>query len=155
MPSFHIAGITSSDATIVPIEECLESIREPLVDLIASEGGYEVCALVVALPDRLHLVALRSVCRGSATFAIPECEWMRVQRWVAAQGGKTLCLVHSHPGEGSAALLEPSDMDRNNMSRTPDIPWIIVGRDGWPSRKSSREMAFLCQADDAEKREKS
>jgi proteasome lid subunit RPN8/RPN11 len=108
-------------------------MRAALADLVAGEGGNEVCALVVALPDRLQLVALRSVCRGTATFAIPECEWMRVQRWVATQGGKTLCLVHSHPGEGSATLLEPSDVDRNNMSRTSDIPWIIVGRDGRPS----------------------
>ena len=136
MPSSHSVGITSFDATIVPIERCLEIIREALADLIASEGGYEVCALVVALPDRLHLVALRSVCRGSATFAIPECEWTRVQRWVAIQGGKALCLVHSHPECSGVLPLEPSDVDTRNMAATPCIPWVIVGRDGRPRSKS-------------------
>jgi proteasome lid subunit RPN8/RPN11 len=133
MTSSHNPRATTFNSAIVPIEECLQIVRGALAELIAGEGVNEACALVVALPNRIQLVAFRSVCRGSATFAIPECEWIRVQRWVAAQGGKPMCLVHSHPGAGRAAMLEPSDTDRINMSRTPGIPWVIVGRDGRPS----------------------
>jgi len=112
------------------LREWLEAVRAPLAQLIASERGREVCALIVALPDGLRLIALRSVSRGPMAFAIPEYEWARVERWVASNGGTPVCFVHSHPDAGGSPLLQPSEVDRDNMAATPGIPWVIVGRDG-------------------------
>ena len=114
------------------MREWLEAVRAPLIELIDGERGHEACALVVALPEGLKLIALRSVCRGSMAFAIPECEWARVQQWVASKGGRALCLVHSHPDIGASCVLGPSEVDRENMIATPGIPWAVVGRDGRP-----------------------
>jgi proteasome lid subunit RPN8/RPN11 len=110
-----------------PAPAWLDSVRAALMDLIAGDADAEICALVVALPDGLRLVSLRSVQRSPFAFAIPAGEWARVEGWVAAQGGRTLAIVHSHPG---GAALHPSDVDRAAMAGTPGLPWVIVGRDG-------------------------
>jgi proteasome lid subunit RPN8/RPN11 len=102
-------------------------VRASLTSLIASEKTCEVCAMLVALPDGLRLIRLRSVNRSPTTFAIPECEWRRVDRLISDHGGKALCLVHSHPGGG--AFVRPSETDLQNTGRTPDLPWVIVTRD--------------------------
>jgi proteasome lid subunit RPN8/RPN11 len=123
-------SVRKGSAAGVGITDALKAVRKPLAELIVSERGCEVCALVAALPDRFQLIALRSVRRGLANFAIPECEWARVERWAASRGGRMICLIHSHPGCNSTAMLEPSDVDMRNMAATPDIPWVIVGCDG-------------------------
>jgi proteasome lid subunit RPN8/RPN11 len=102
-------------------------VRASLTRLIASDPTSEACAILVALPDGLQLVGLRSVNRSPTAFAIPECEWRRVNRWIADHGGTALCFVHSHPGTGAA--VRPSQSDLQNFGRTPGLPWVIVARD--------------------------
>lgn len=105
-------------------------IRASLTKLVTGETTCEVCAIVVALPAGPRLVALRSVNRSPTSFSIPESEWRRVNQWITNHGGTALCLIHSHPGNGAGAILSPSESDIQNMAQSPNLPWVIVTRNG-------------------------